>query len=104
MLSFGTISEYPISSILQSAASPTTFTITPTGSITFSSTVGQLHIRLQEPSGSIVFSGTNSFIRNRTFNISGVILLSGTAPIVWEPSGGGGGSVTTWRTLTGMGT
>lgn len=63
-----------------------TYTITPSGGVTFSGAVILLRERFQPVSGGIVFSGAVTFIKTRAIVASGQVTFGGTAPITFTGS------------------
>lgn len=78
-----------------------TYTITPSGGITFSGTVVEARERTYAVSGSVTFSGTNEFTHITTYAPTGAITLSGTNPVTFLP--GGAAPATTRLPMTGAG-
>ena len=78
------------------AGGPTTFTITPSGSIAFSGAPSQVHEHQISPSGSVIFSGTAPVIDTNTYQItpSGEIVFSGTPDQIHEKIIAAGGTIT----------
>ena len=64
-----------------------TYTITPSGGITFSGDNTEARVRTNEVSGSITFSGTNEFTHIKTYVPTGAITFSGTNPLTFLPEG-----------------
>lgn len=91
---FRNTDRYPL--FVSTAASGTSYIITPSGGVTFSGTALEIRGRVQVPSGGVVFSGTAPNIRTRVQKPTGSVLFSGTAPITFT-----GGSVTYTITPSG---
>lgn len=70
----------------------TTWTITPSGGITFSGTNLFTHEKVYAPSGIITFSGNNSFVKEHVYTVSGGVTFSGAVTVehnkTYDPSGG----------------
>ena len=64
----------------------TTYTITPSGGVTFSGDVLAVRERRQVVSGGVVFSGAVIARRERVFIAGGQVTFSGTAPITFNGS------------------
>lgn len=59
----------------------TSYTISPSGGLTFSGDNVQIHGKIFAPSGGLTFGGSNTFLHGKVFNISGGITFGGTAVI-----------------------
>jgi hypothetical protein len=89
---------FPVHPIIKRALSSTgiTYTITPTGGITFAGSPLQIKTNIIEPSGSITFAGSPLQIKTKFQIPAGGITFGGTAPL-----GFSNGSTTFTITPTG---
>jgi hypothetical protein len=73
----------------------------PSGGVLLSGAAPNIRIKTYAPTGGVAFSGVVSYNKTRVFAPTGSVIFNGSAPLI-DPAVVS--LVTTWRTLTGMGT